>query len=96
MSRVLAGVIVVLVGVAPVRADEAEDKAVSFVEKLRGAVTRDDKQPGKPVVEVNLGGTKVTDAGLKELAALKGLTTLHLGRTKVTDAGPPSTCTTRR
>ena len=37
---------------------------------------------------MNLGGTEVTDAGLKELAALKGLQTLNLvGCKGVTDAG---------
>jgi hypothetical protein len=34
-----------------------------------------------------LGGTKVTDAGLKELAGLKSLQTLNLVGTQVTDAG---------
>ncbi len=75
------------------RADEAEDKAVALVEKFGGKVTRDDKAPGKPVVGVSLFtgpgkvNLKVTDAGLKELAALKNLTTLMLGGAKVTDAG---------
>ena len=68
-------------------ADEAEDKAVAFVEKLGGKVTRDDKAPGKPVVRVSMYSTKVSDAGLKDLAALRGLTTLDLSVTKVTDAG---------
>ena len=68
-------------------ADEAEDKAVAFVTKLYGTVTRDDKAPGKPVVTVNLGGRQVTDAGLKELAPLKGLTKLDVRDTRVTDAG---------
>ncbi len=36
---------------------------------------------------LNLGATKVTDAGLKELAALKDLETLHLCYTGITDAG---------
>jgi hypothetical protein len=36
---------------------------------------------------LNLVRTKVTDAGLKELAALKGLKVLDLSSTKVTDAG---------
>jgi internalin A len=84
-SLVLVGC--VLGPVAPARADDAEDKAIAFVEKLGGKVTRDDKRPGKPVVAVNLYGTKMTDADLKELTALKGLTTLRLGSTKVTDAG---------
>jgi len=41
------------------------------------------KSTGKPVVGV-FGGA---DAGLKELAPLKNLTTLHLRYTQVTDAG---------
>ena len=68
-------------------ADEAEDKAVSLVEKLSGNVTRDNKAPGKPVVGVTLANPKVTDAELKELGALKNLTTLDLRFTKVTAAG---------
>ncbi len=69
------------------RADEGEDRAVAFVQKLGGTVIRDEKTPGKPVVTVKLSDTDVTDAGLKELAPLKNLTTLYLGCTKVTDAG---------
>lgn len=72
---------------APVRADDAEDKAVAVVEKMGGKITRDEKLPGKPVVATDLFGPKVTDAGLKELAPLKNLTTLSLRDTKVTDAG---------
>jgi internalin A len=36
---------------------------------------------------LDLSFTEVTDAGLKELAGLKGLQTLRLGRTQVTDEG---------
>ncbi|HRK33700.1 MAG TPA: DUF1553 domain-containing protein, partial [Candidatus Hydrogenedentes bacterium] len=36
---------------------------------------------------LNLAGTKVTDAGLAQLAPLKKLTRLHLERTEITDAG---------
>ena len=64
----------ILYSSAPVRADDAEDKAVAFVKKLGGTITRDDKQTGKPVTTLNLNGTGVTDAGLKELAALNNLT----------------------
>ena len=67
--------------------DDAEDKAVAFVEKLGGTVTRDDKAPSKPIIGVQLSNTYVTDAGLKELAPLKNLTWLSLGGTKVTDEG---------
>jgi internalin A len=90
MTRVLLAAAVVGVALSsarPIRADDAEDKAVAFVEKLGGVVTRDDKLPGKPVVKVNLADTNVTDAGLKELAPLKNLTILYLNETKVTDAG---------
>ena len=61
---------------ATARADEAD--AVKLVEKLGGKVTRDDKQPGKPVVEVNLSLKKVTDADLKQLKELKQLASPNL------------------
>ena len=64
-----------------------EEKAVQAIEALGGKVKRDEKLPGRPVVEVNLGGTKVTDAGLKDLKELKGLLHLDLGGTQITDAG---------
>src|SRR5215475_10522525 len=67
------------------RADEAA--AVKMIEKLGGTVTRDDKRPGKPVVVVDLRGTKITDAGLKELKELKNLQEVVLFRTAITDAG---------
>jgi internalin A len=70
-----------------VRADEAEDKAVAFVEKLGGKVERDDKKAGKPVVGASLIGTKVGDADLTELSGLQHLQTLDLGSTDVADAG---------
>jgi hypothetical protein len=72
---------------SPARADEAEDKAVAFVEKLGGKVFRDEKAAGRPVVMVLLANTKVTNAGLKELAMLKKLASLNLAKTQVTDAG---------
>ena len=64
-----------------------EEKAVKAIEALGGRVTRDEKLPGRPVVEVDLGKTEVTDAGLKDLKELKGLRTLNLSRTKITDTG---------
>jgi len=39
------------------------------------------------VVELTLSYTPITDAGLKELSKLKGLTHLYLNDTKITDAG---------
>src|SRR5262249_56995098 len=78
-------VLALLVLALPVRADEAS--AVKAIEKLGGTVTVDAKQPGKPVVAVNLTRSKIADAGLKELKELKSLQTLNLFQTKVTDAG---------
>jgi internalin A len=74
--------------------DDAEDQAVKAVEKLGGQVVRDPNDPAKPIVEVNLNGAAVTDAELKELAALKalkGVQTLYLvNHHGVTDAGVKS------
>ena len=39
------------------------------------------------IVELNLRGTDITDAGLPHIASLKSLKKLHLEKTKVTDAG---------
>ncbi len=64
-----------------------EAKAIAEIKKLGGKVTPDEKSPGKPVIEVNLGRTKVTDAGLANLKALTQLQSLNLEGTRVTDAG---------
>ncbi|HKB37026.1 MAG TPA: hypothetical protein VKD72_11265, partial [Gemmataceae bacterium] len=64
-----------------------EQSAVKAIEKLGGTVRVDAKRPGKPVVDVDLSGTTVAGAELKELKELKSLQGLRLGDTKVTDAG---------
>jgi internalin A len=83
---------VLLLALAPwtavcIRADEAEDKAVKAIQDLGGRITRDMNAKDKPIVSVDLGSTKVTDAGLKHLAGLKQLQWLNLTNTKVTDVG---------
>ena len=65
-------------------ADEGT-QAVDAIVALGGKIVRDDSMPGKPVISVEF--TKVTDAGLKEVAGLKRLLTLNLANTQVTDAG---------
>lgn len=69
------------------RADETEDNVVRAIAKLGGSVSRDEKTEAKPVIAVDFVGTKVTDAGLRDLAALKSLRRLYLGDTPVTNAG---------
>ena len=72
-------VMIGLSGAAPVAADETEDRAAAAVEKRGGWVERDRERPGHPIVQVGFpDGTRVTDAGLKELAPLKALAALHL------------------
>src|SRR5262249_42074159 len=81
-----AGVLLGLLALAVAgRADEAA--TLKMIEKLGGSVMRDDKLPGKPVVWVDLRGTKITDAGLKELKELKNLQKVVLFRTAITDTG---------
>lgn len=77
-----------LAGISPCRAGEQE--AVAALEKI-GRLTRDETQPGKPVVEVNFtaqtGPRPVTDADLAYLKEFKSLKVLYLGYTDITDAG---------
>ena len=57
---------------------------------LSRAKGKDDVRPqsADEVISLDLGyAPLVTDAGLKELAGLKHLTSLRLNQTKVTDAG---------
>src|SRR6266545_8232393 len=89
MSRlVLCGIMswLVLDSGAPARADDAEDRAAAFAEKLGGKVARDDKRPGKPVVTVDLHGRGVRGADLRALAPLQSLTTLDLRSVWIADA----------
>ncbi|HET6441468.1 MAG TPA: leucine-rich repeat domain-containing protein, partial [Phycisphaerae bacterium] len=64
-----------------------EEKAVQAIEALGGQVTRDEALLDRPVVEVDLSGIKVTDAGLKVLKEFKDLQELNLSHTQITDAG---------
>jgi hypothetical protein len=66
---------------------ESVERAVQAVERLGGKVVRDETAPGKPVTEVDLSGTAITDTELKELAALNRLQLLDLHNTGVTDLG---------
>ncbi len=71
----------------PVRPDEPQDKALAFFKGLGGQVTIASKGQVTIAFLLNLSSTKITDAGLKKLAALDNLTELKLGMTQVTEAG---------
>jgi Leucine-rich repeat (LRR) protein len=66
---------------------EDTETAVTAIQKLGGKVERDDKDPEKPVVVVNLGITEVKDAELEHLKGLSKLRRLTLNDTPITDAG---------
>ena len=67
---------------------ETQEQAIAAIKKLGGRVTFDEKSPNKPVIDVDLSRTNVTDAGLVHLKGLTNLELLYLGNNKKnTDAG---------
>ena len=86
--RLLPLAAVLLLAAAPLRADDADDRALKAVKDLGGEVVRIGDDPGKPVVNVDLHATGTTDADLKRLVGLKGLWKVNLSDCKgVTDKG---------
>jgi len=66
-------------------ADPIVEKAIrERIQKPKGELTKADLEK---VRHLSLSGTKITDAGLKEVAKLQKLTTLGLNATQVTKAG---------
>ncbi|HWG47854.1 MAG TPA: protein kinase [Gemmataceae bacterium] len=63
-----------------------ETEAIRLIQKLGGRIIRGNPI-NKSAVTVDLAGTKVTNADLPALTALKALTTLKLDHTGVTDQG---------
>ena len=74
-------------GGKPQSATEPNDDPVAVIKKLGGEVTFDERNPGKPIIGVDLEETKVTDAGLVRLKGLTSLKELYLSTTEATDAG---------
>ena len=74
--------LVVCVGCGPPK--PTQEEAVAAIKRLGGKVEVDENND---VVNVNLWGTKITDAALVHLKGLPKLTTLNLNFTKITDAG---------
>jgi hypothetical protein len=87
VSVIFGATLLLIITTSAVQADDAEDKAIQFIEKLGGSVVRDEMADTKPVVEVCLQGTLFTDADVKELASLKNLEALDLCATRITDDG---------
>lgn len=70
---------------APPTAEQTE--AIAAIERLGGKVKFADDRPGRPVVEIALGGTAVSDADLGRLACFPELETLSLFDSAIGDAG---------
>ena len=64
--------------------DEGNIDPVAALEKLRAKITRNEQGE---VVNVNLSGTQITDAGLVHLKEMRNLQCLGLSGTQVSDAG---------
>ena len=64
-----------------------EQQVLQRVDELAGSYRRDPKQPGQPIVALDLGMTRTTDADLTLLARLESLEELTLCFTEVTGAG---------
>jgi hypothetical protein len=75
----------ILCRVFPGFADDAEDRAVATVTNLGGSVVGDDTDPTRPVVEIRLTKSKVTDSDLKQLAVLEGPGSVRLNRKMIID-----------
>lgn len=64
-----------------------DDQVTDLVARLGGHMVRNDALPGRPVVEVDLRFTAVTDEDLAVVGKLNNLALLYLGSTSITDNG---------
>jgi hypothetical protein len=67
--------------------DDDRDRVVALVERLGGQIRHDEGAPGRPVVEIRLGTTRVSDDQLGALRGLTSLRSLELTQTRISDAG---------
>ena len=68
--------------------DPRRDPVVALVERLGGELRRDEGAPGRPIVEVRLGTTRVTDEQFGALRGLSSMRTLDLIQASPTPAWP--------
>ena len=61
--------------------------AIAALERLGGKLKFADDRPGRPVIEIALGGTAASDADLARLACFPELETLSLFDSDIGDAG---------
>src|SRR5262249_4307137 len=64
-----------------------QEQALAELKRLRGQVKRDTNTSDKPVISVDLHGTRITDAGLEQLRSFNKIQILNLYNTKIGDAG---------
>src|SRR5262245_55893708 len=83
MSRCLC----LLAFLSPTFAWADEAAAVAALKNLRAKVVRQDNDPAKPVVEVDLRGTDAENEDLAPLRELKALQQLDVRGTKVNSTG---------
>ena len=67
--------------------DPERDPVVRLVERLGGQLRRDEGAPGRPIVEIRLSTTSVTDDQLGELRGVASLRSLDLSQTRISDVG---------
>lgn len=80
------GLMIALVGCGAKPTPE-QAEAIAMIERLGGALKFADERPGRPVVEISLGGTQVADADLARLACFGELETLSLFDSAIGDEG---------
>lgn len=64
-----------------------QDPVVALVERLGGELRRDDGSPARPIIEIRLATTRISDDQLGELRGLSSLRSLGLDQTRISDAG---------
>ncbi len=67
--------------------DPTRDRVVALVGRLEGDVRHDESSPARPIIEIRLAATRVSDDQLGELRGLSSLRSLDLNQTRISDAG---------